>query len=79
MIKINIFNMENFLQTVNSCGGAVNLIHPDGRGENINKQYDIQERLRKEHAQNKQYLPLILDIRNTKDYMNIVFFSIGDC
>ncbi len=77
MTKINILNMKGFLQTVNACCGAVNLLQPDGSKENINKKYGIQNELLKRYIQNKNHLKLSLDIPAPKDYMSIVFFLIG--
>lgn len=80
MIKLNILkNMEGFLQTVNECCGAVNLLHPDGRKEDINKQYGIQEELLQKYMENESSLCLALDIPTSKDYMSIVTFSVGEC
>lgn len=79
MVKINIIDMKGFLQTVNECRGAVNLLHPDGRRENISKQYGIQNELLQAHRKNKDYLWLSLDIPAYKDYLRIVYFTIGDC
>lgn len=31
MVKLNILNMKNFLDTVNSCSGKVNMLCPDGK------------------------------------------------
>lgn len=79
MIKLNILNMKNFLQTVNTCSGAVYILHPDGRKENINKQYNIQNELLRRHQESKNYLPLTLKTESPKDYMTILFYYIGDC
>jgi hypothetical protein len=79
MIKLNILNMKNFLQTVNECSGKVNLLHPDGRKENINKQYGIQNELLQKYRENKYCLPLSLDIPTPKDYISIVSYYAGDC
>lgn len=79
MIKLNILNMKEFLQTVDGCEGPINLLHSNGRKENINKQSLIQSELVQKYRENKNYLKLSLDIPNSKDYMKIVFFSIGDC
>ncbi|MGN6710356.1 ribonuclease HII [Anaerocolumna jejuensis] len=79
MIRLNILNMEDFLRAVNECAGAVNLLQPDGRKENINKQFGIQSELLQRYRENKNFLGLTLDIPVPKDYMNIVFYSIGDC
>jgi len=80
MIRLNILkNMDGFLQAVNECDGPVNLLGPDGRKENMNQQYGIQNELLQKYKENKNYLRLSLDIPTTKDYMKIVFFSIGEC
>lgn len=71
--------MINFLQKVNECNGLVNLLHPDGRKENINKQYGIQEELLQKYRENKNSLRLSLDLPNFKDYMSIVSYYAGDC
>lgn len=78
MIKVNIININEFLRTVNSCTGAVYMLTP-GRGkEDINKEYGIQDCLRRQHRDNRQYLPLILDIPNYRDYLDIINFYAGD-
>lgn len=76
MIRLNILNMNEFLQTVNGC---VNVMSSDGRKEDINKQYAIQNELLKKYRENKNSLHLSLDIPNSTDYMNIVFYYLGDC
>mgnify|MGYP003603669332 CR=1 FL=1 len=78
IVKLNIFNINNFLKTVNECRGAINLLHQNKKRENINKQYSIQNELLKKHKNNKNFLELSLEIANLKDYMNIVLFTIGD-
>lgn len=79
MIKLNILNMEGFLETVNECSGVVNLLYPDGRRKNINKQYEIQDELLKEYRKNKNRLQLSLDVQDPKDYINIVSYYAGEC
>lgn len=79
MVKLNVLNMDNFLQTVNSCSDAVNLLYPDGRKENINKQYGIQNELLHKYRENKNCLCLSLDIPSPKDYMSIISYYTGDC
>lgn len=80
MIKLNILkNLEGFLQAVNECSGAVNLLHPGGGKENINKQYGIQNQLLQKYRENDDYLQLALNIPTPKDYMRIIYFAIGDC
>jgi len=79
MIKLNILNMDNFLQTVNACSDAVNLLYPDGRKENINKHYGLQNELLHQYRENKNLLCLSLDIPAPKDYMSIISYYAGDC
>ena len=67
--------MEKFLEMLNKCSGAINLLSKDKKRENINKQYVLQNKLLKEHKKNKDFLELSLDITNLKDYINIVFFT----
>lgn len=79
MIKLNVMNMSEFLQVVNGCDGAVELLHPDGTAENINGQYNLQQELKRRHKENNNYLQLALNIPGSHDYMSIVFFTVGDC
>lgn len=79
MIKLNILNMKNFLQTVNACNSAVNLLYPDGRKENICRQYNLQNELLQQYRENKNCLQLSLEIPNPKDYISIVSYYAGDC
>ncbi|MEG0913751.1 MAG: ribonuclease HII [Oscillospiraceae bacterium] len=79
MIKLKVFNMEEFLRAVNGCTGAVKLIEPDGSKRDINKQFEIQSDLRRRHSDSRHCLGLTLDIPNPKDYFKIVYFIIGDC
>ena len=79
MVKLKIFNMKNFLETVNQCSGVVNLLYPDGSEENINKKYGIQNELLQRHRESKGCLRLSLNIPTIKDYFRIVYFTIGDC
>ena len=79
MIKLNILNMRRFLQTVNECNHPVHMLYPDGRKENINKQYEIQDQLLKKYRENRNCLHLSLDIPSPEDYMSIVSYYTGDC
>ena len=67
MVMLNIWNMKNCLQRVNMCSGAVNLLYPDGRKEDMNKQYGLQNQLLQKHRENKNHLQLSLDIPDSKD------------
>lgn len=79
MIILNIWNLEAFLQKVNMCDGAVHLLHGDGRKENIKRCTKAQNELREKHRENKNYLRLRLDIPNSKDYMKLVCYYVGNC
>ena len=35
MVKLNILNMENFLDTVNACIGKIYMLCPNGKKQNI--------------------------------------------
>jgi hypothetical protein len=78
IIKLNIFNIENFLTKVNECSEAINLLYLNKKAKNINKQYGIQNELMKKHKKNNDFLQLSLDISSPKDYLDIVYFTIGD-
>ncbi len=54
MVKLNILNMKNFLDTVNSCSGKVNMLCPDGKKQNINGEEKIQGSLWRQYSQNKK-------------------------
>ena len=56
MLKLNILNMKNFLNTVNACTGKVNMLCPDGRKRNINGEEKIQDGLWRQYFQNKNCL-----------------------
>ena len=79
MLKLNILNMKNFLDTVNACTGKINMLCPNGRKLNINGEEKIQGGLWRQYFQNKNCLRLVLEIPNPTDYMNIVSYYAGDC
>lgn len=79
MIKLNILNLENFLNAVNTCTGKVNMLCPDGKKVNINGEEKLQNSLWRQYRQNKNYLRIILEIPGARDYMNIVSYYAGDC
>ncbi len=79
MVKLNILNMKNFLDTVNTCSGKVNMLCPDGKKQNINGEEKVQSRLQRQYFQNKNSLQLVLEIPNPTDYMRIVSYYAGDC
>ncbi len=79
MMKLRILNMKNFLAAVNDCEGPVNLVHPDGWRENINKQYYVQKLLTEEYIENGNYLKLRLEIPESGDYMRFVSRYVAEC
>lgn len=79
MIKLNILDMGNFLNTVNTCTGKINILCPDGKKVNINREDRIQNSLWQQYRQNNNCLHLALEILNPKDYMSIVSYYAGDC
>lgn len=79
MIMLNIFNMNEFLNVVNRCTGPVNLLSPDGTVTDIRQNSTVQENLMRLHQAGGKSSRIPLDIPEKADYMNIVFFTIGDC
>lgn len=79
MLKLNVLNLERFLEVVNGCHSAINMVCADGRKENINKQDSIQRELQVRYDKNKGSLPITLEIPDYKDYLSIVYYYIGDC
>lgn len=79
MVKLNILDMKNFLDTVNACTGKVNMLCSDGKRVNINREDELQGSLWQQFLKNKNSLRIILDIGNPKDYMSIVSYYAGDC
>lgn len=79
MVKMNILNLSNFLDTVNACTSNVNMLCSDGRKRNINKEETVQDDLWRQYWQNQNCLRIALEIPNPKDYMRIVSYYAGDC
>ncbi len=79
VLKLNILDMKNFLDTVNACTGKINMLCPDGKKLDINGEEKIQESLWQQYFQNKNCLRLVLEIPTPTDYMNIVSYYAGDC
>lgn len=78
MIKLNILNVNEFLDTLNQCSGPVEMIRPDGTKANICRSLGAQALLREEFHANKGVLPLSLTFTEPKDYFKIVNYYIGD-
>ena len=53
MVKLNILNMENFLDTVNACIGKVYMLCPNGKKQNINGEEKIQDSLLRQYFKTK--------------------------
>lgn len=79
MFKVTIYKINRFLQVVNGCSGPVHLVYPDGKKENINKQYRLQSRLKQQYADNNKCIRLLLQVPEGKDYMKVINYAIGDC
>ena len=79
MMKLNILNMERFLDVVNSCEGAVYQIGPDGSRIDLRRAYRLQDDLRVQYRQNRGELPLTLVVPNGRDYLRVVYYYAGDC
>lgn len=79
MVKLNIYDMKNFLNTVNACTRKVNMVCADGKRVNISREEEVQGSLWQQYRQNKNCLRIALDIINPKDYMSIVSYYAGDC
>lgn len=79
MITLNIFSMNEFLNEVNRCKGPVRLYSSDGKIMNIKQNSSAQEDLQQMHNAGGCRSRLQLEIPEKSDYMNIIFFSLGDC
>lgn len=79
MFRVNVYRLDHFLKVVNDCRGPVNLVHQDGRKEDINKQYGIQRELQRQYAGNNGRIKMSLEIPEAKDYLDVVYYSIGNC
>ena len=77
MIKLNILNMNGFLQIVNQCSGAVNAIFPDGKRRDLNKSYAAQKVLWDQFRENQGSLALKLDFRSRR-IIYIVYYYISE-
>lgn len=78
MIKLYIFNLEEFLYLADRCSGPVNLLSEGGKSVDIRNSCSVQKNLYQEHRENGGRLHLGLKIPNVKDYFRLVNFSIGD-
>lgn len=79
MIKLYIFNLEEFLCLADRCSGPVNLLSEGEKSVDIRNSCSVQKNLFQEHRENGGRLYLGLKIQNVKDYFRLVNFSIGEC
>lgn len=79
MIKLRIFNLEQFLDTADQCLGPVNWLESGGDRIDIRGNKTAQQTLKKRFNEQKGLLILRLHIAEVKDYFKLVFFSIADC
>lgn len=78
MIKLYIFNLEEFLCLADRCSGPVNLLTEGRTPVDIRNSCSVQKNLYQEYRKNGGRLHLGLKIPNVKDYFRLVNFSIGD-
>lgn len=78
MIKLYIFNLEEFLDLADQCSGPVSLLTKDKKSADIRNNCIIRRNLYREHALNNGRLNLCLNVPEVKDYFRLVNFSIGD-
>ena len=79
MMKLNILNIQDFLDTINACRDEVYMICSNGQKVNIRGQYPIQDELHRQYYDHKNQLQIILEAQTPKDYMRIVSYYAGDC
>ena len=79
MMKLNILNIQDFLDIINACRDEVYMICSNGQKVNIRGQYPIQDELHRQYYDHKNQLQIILEAQNPKDYMRIVSYYAGDC
>ena len=77
MVKLNILNMENFLDTVNACIGKVYMLCPNGKKQNINGEERYRTVCCGNTSKTKTVCGLFLKFRNPTDYMNIISYYGG--
>lgn len=80
MVKVvlHILNMKNFLETIQACSGKVFLLAP-GEGKVSIQEPKVQDNLWRQYLHHKNYLRIVLEISDPKDYRSIVSYYAGDC
>ena len=61
MMKLNILNIQDFLDTINACRDEVYMICSNGQKVNIRGQYPIQDELHRQYYDHKNQLQIILE------------------
>lgn len=79
LLKLNILNIDKFLDIVNACTGPVTLAGPEGGTAVLAHNFALQEELRSRFFAAGQWLPLTLRVRTPRDYFHIVSYYTGDC
>lgn len=79
MLKINVFNIERFVEVVNHCQGPVNLLTSDGAYKDLRRNDYLQQVVYSVQENNAIGIPLYIDIPVTRDYMRLVYFMMSDC
>lgn len=79
MLKINVCNIERFVEVVNHCEGPVNLLMSDGKYMDLRRDVCLQNELFSNHENNTTRMPLHIDVSVTRDYMRLVYFMMSDC
>lgn len=79
MLKINVCNIERFVEVVNHCEGPVNLLTSDGAYKDLRRNDYLQQVVSSLHENNTISIPLHIDTPVTRDYMRLVYFMISDC
>lgn len=77
MIRLYIFDLEEFLCLADQCSGAVNLLTEGGKPADIRNNCNVRRHLYQEYEKNGGRLNLCLKIPEVKDYFRLVNFSIG--
>lgn len=79
MFKLNIYNVNTFFDLVNECDGEVRLRDSSGIFKNINKEYNLQNKMLKDLDKVSDFHEFTVDVKDSKDYMKIIFHSISNC
>lgn len=79
MLKINVFNIERFVEVVNHCQGPVNLLTSDGAYKDLRRNEYLQQAVYSVQENNAIGIPLHIDTPITRDYMRLVYFMMSDC